>query len=238
MPFWIDIRRRRLQPEIMDQPGLDRQEHFEALRGLDRINRISRSAGTLWPRIRSLARKSSGRPVRVLDVATGGGDVPIRLWQLARAAGPPVQIDGCDRSADAVAYAQQQAKEKGAPVGFFTCDALEDDLPAGYDVLTCSLFLHHLAHDQAVLFLRRMASAAGRLVLVNDLVRSTGGYLVAYLGTRVLTPSPIVHVDGVRSVEGAFTIPEVRALAREAGLRGARVIWRWPFRYLLSWRRP
>src|SRR5262245_16152781 len=82
MSLWIDVRRRRRQPEIMDQPGLDRPQHWEALRSLARINRLSRSAGTLWPRIRSLARQ--GGMVRILDVASGGGDVPIRLWQLAR----------------------------------------------------------------------------------------------------------------------------------------------------------
>ena len=236
MPLWIDVRWRRLQSEIMDQPGLDRQQHVVALRGLERINRLSRSAGTLWPRIRSLARQ--GGPVRVLDVASGGGDVPIRLWQLAHDAGLSVQIDGCDRSAEAVAYARRQAERHRAPVGFFQADALEEELPPGYHVLTSSLFLHHLDAAQAVQFLRRMGEAAGRLVLSNDLERSAAGWLAAYLGTRLLSSSPVVHVDGVRSVEGAFTLAEVQNLAEQAGLRGAKVIWRWPFRYLLSWRRP
>ena len=57
------------------------------------------------------------------------------------------------------------------------------------------------------------------------------------LATRVLSGSRVVHVDGPRSVEGAFTALEAQKLAERAGLAGARVSRRWPCRYLLSWSR-
>src|SRR4051794_9389261 len=34
MPFLEDVRQRHRRPEIMDQPGLDRGQHYAALRGL------------------------------------------------------------------------------------------------------------------------------------------------------------------------------------------------------------
>ena len=87
------LRQRNLQPEVMDQPDLDAGEHHHALEALARINRISFSPRILWRPIRRLCelRKKSGdsRPVRVLDVATGGGDVPVRIWQMALAAAFP-----------------------------------------------------------------------------------------------------------------------------------------------------
>jgi predicted nicotinamide N-methyase len=227
---------RRRQAEIMDQPDLDRVRHFQALRGLERINFWSRSAAILWPPLVELARRT-GRPLRVLDVATGAGDVPIRVWQRAQAAGVALHIDGCDRSPDAVAFARDRAAVRRADVSFFVCDALGPPLPAGYDVVLSSLFLHHLEEDQAVNLLRRMAEAAGQMVLVNDLVRSRAGFLLAYLGTRILSRSAIVHTDGPRSVEGAFTLREARALAQRAGLAGAVVAKRWPCRFLLRWER-
>src|SRR5262249_61298949 len=92
--------------------------------------------------------------------------------------------------------------EEEAALVFSACDVLREPLPAGYDAVVCSLFLHHLSAEQAVGLLRRMAAAAGRLVLVNDLARGRAGYLLAYLGTRLLTRSPGVHFDGPRSVEG------------------------------------
>jgi 2-polyprenyl-3-methyl-5-hydroxy-6-metoxy-1,4-benzoquinol methylase len=236
MPFLPLVRQRRRQPEIMDQPGLDPERHRRALRGLERINFWSRSAGILWRPLAALAREYG--PLRVLDLATGAGDVPIRLWRTARRARLALHVDGCDLSPDAVAHALRRAAEAGADVRFFTWDALAGPLPAGYDAVVCSLFLHHLDEGQAVVLLRRMGEAAGRMVLVNDLVRSRGGWALAYVGTHLLSTCDVVHSDGLRSVEGAFTADEARVLAERAGLAGARVERRWPYRFLLTWRRP
>jgi hypothetical protein len=236
MPLPTASAGRRCQPEIIDQPDLDPVRLAGALRGLERINWWSHSAGILWPAIWRFGRNQE-RPLRLLDIATGAGDVPVRLWRKAQRVGLTLEVAGCDRSEDAIHFAQARAAAVSAPVRFFPWDVVASGIPEGYDIVTCSLFLHHLDGDTATAQLRGMAAAA-RLVLVNDLVRSRTGFLLAYLGTRLLTGSPIVHVDGPRSVEAAFTIAEVRALACRAGLDGAAVQWRWPFRFLLEWRRP
>lgn len=240
MTTWMpNLSRRRRLPELIDQPDLDPGRHAHALQGLERINLFSRSASILWPPLYDLARELAPRPVRLLDVATGAGDLPIRLWHRARRAGVRLEAAGCDQSPAAVGYACRRAARAAAEVPFFTWDALGAELPPGeYDVVACSLFLHHLDDDQAVELLRRMAQLARRLVLVNDLVRSVPGYLLAYVGTRVLTSCDVVHQDGPQSVEGAYTLAEAEALARRAGLDGAQVARRWPCRFLLSWSRP
>src|SRR5262245_8000689 len=104
MPHLPDLRRRRRRPECMDQPGLEARHHLEALRGLERINLLSGSAGILWPSIRALYLESP-RALRLLDVATGAGDVALRLWRRARRAGLPLEVEGCDLSPRAVAFA-------------------------------------------------------------------------------------------------------------------------------------
>jgi len=238
MPLPFGVRRRRREPEIIDQPDLDEDRHEQALRGLERINRWSGSARILWPAIRRLARQNGGAPLRVLDVATGGGDVPLRLWHKARRAGIALHIEGCDRSLTAVNHACRAAAAQGADVRFFAWDALDGPLPEGHDILTSSLFLHHLEEVQALGFLKRMAAAARRLVLINDLRRGTGGLLLAYVGTRLLSASPVVHTDGPLSVAAAFTPLEIRRLAERAGLEEGVVARRWPFRLLFSWQRP
>jgi SAM-dependent methyltransferase len=235
MPLLKNLTERDLQPEWMDRPDLDTQHLHGALRGLERVNWWSGSAAILWPRLRTLAHQGRGQRLRVLDVATGAGDVPIRLWHRARRAGLDMEIDGCDRNAATLQYARKRAEAKRATVQFFPLDVLRDDPPRGYDVIMSSLFLHHLDEDQATSFLRRLAAATRRMLLINDLVRSRAGFLLAYLGTRVLSTSPVVHTDGPRSVEGAFTLEEARALAEQAGLEGASVAPRWPCRYLLTW---
>jgi 2-polyprenyl-3-methyl-5-hydroxy-6-metoxy-1,4-benzoquinol methylase len=221
----------------MDQPGLDARAHAHALHGLARINRLSRSDAILWPAIERLARTMGGSPIRVLDVASGGGDVPIALANRARRAGLRVQLEGCDISREAVGYARLRAEQSGLSLRFFNLDVLKEPIPAGYDVVTCSLFLHHLAEADACSFLRKAAVATSRLLLVNDLVRGPVGYLLAWSACRLLTRSPVVRYDGPASVAGAFTLAEVRELAESAGLEGVSLTRRWPRRFLLSWSR-
>ncbi|MCE9590064.1 MAG: methyltransferase domain-containing protein [Planctomycetes bacterium] len=224
--------------ELMDDPALDAQLHGDALRGLRRINHVSNSAGILWGPIARVSHQLGGRPLRVLDVATGAGDVPISLMRRAVAQGVELRIDACDRSDQALGHAREAARSAGAAIRFFTLDALRDEPPPGYDVVTCSLFLHHVDDDQAVPLVARLARAAGKMLLVNDLERGTLGLTLAWLGVRVLSRSRIVHVDGPRSVLAAFTANEMRSMADEAGLIGARVTRRWPCRFLLEWNRP
>jgi 2-polyprenyl-3-methyl-5-hydroxy-6-metoxy-1,4-benzoquinol methylase len=237
MPFLVGLHQRDRQPELMDAPGMAPEQLGQALRGLERLNRVSGSCRLLWKPLRALARETAPRPLRVLDLASGGGDVPLGLWHRARQAGLPIAIDGSDRNPDAVEYARRRAAEQGADVRFFVLDALGGPLPGGYDVLMNSLFLHHLDEADAVGLLQRMAAAAGRLVLVNDLVRNAPCLALVYLGTRVLNTSRVNRVDGVRSVRAAFTTAEARELARRAGLDGATVTRVIPCRFVLAWRR-
>jgi SAM-dependent methyltransferase len=219
----------------MDLAELDESVHSLALRGLGRINRLSLSASILWPAIADLARDQHGRPVRVLDLASGGGDVPINLAKRARRAGLDVRIEGCDISPVAVTFAGRAASDADVPVRFFPLDALNEPLPEDYNVLMCSLFLHHLTEDDAITLLRKMADAAGSMILVNDLLRSPLGYWLAWAGCRMLSRSPIVHHDGPASVRSAFRLAEALSLAERAGLNGARIERRWPRRFLLTW---
>lgn len=227
---------RRLQDEWMDQADLDRRLHEGALRGLARLNWASNSGQILWRPIRQLLSNTAERPLTVLDIASGGGDVTIDLWRRATAAGEQLQITGCDISPTAVEHARQAAKKTGAAVEFVERDILADPPEKSYDIVVCSLFLHHLTREKAVTLLKTMQQTTRQLLLVNDLHRSLAGYVLAVAACRLLTRSPVVHVDGPRSVEGAFTKAELRELAHEAGLRDATVSRRWPSRMLLQWK--
>src|SRR5258708_4945505 len=174
------LRARNRQPELMDQPGLDESLHAHALRSLSRINWISRTSAVIWRPIRKLALEAdTARPLRILDVACGGGDVAIGLAKRAARAGLKVQVDGCDINPVAVEHARASA-----------------------------------------------------------LLRNRWAYLMAVVACQALTRSPIVHVDGPRSVAAAFTIDEARAIAKRAGLSGATFTRCFPERFLFVWRRP
>ncbi len=231
------MRLRDLQPELMDDPALPAAEHRRALVGLARLNSYSDSVGVLWPKVRRVAIEL-GRPVKILDVATGSGDVPLGLWQRAKRAGFKLELSACDISPLALETAAERTSAAGASVEYFAADALAEPLPAGFDIVTCSLFLHHLSDDNAVTLLARLAEASERLLLVNDLSRSRWNLGLVWMATRLLTRSRVVRADGPLSVRAAFTAREATALAERAGLTGATVASRFPCRWLLTWRKP
>jgi 2-polyprenyl-3-methyl-5-hydroxy-6-metoxy-1,4-benzoquinol methylase len=224
----------------MDAPGLDCETHRRALEGLRTANAISRTSQAIWSGIKETGIvPNNGRPLRILDIATGGGDVVIGVAKLAARHGIVVEAHGCDINATAVEYAQSVATQaKLSGTSFFQLNALVDPLPQGYDVLMSTLFFHHLTNNDAKQLLRRMAKAAKQCLLVDDLCRSRLGYFYAWAGGRLVTRSPIVHNDGPLSVSAAFTIPEFRQLTRNAGLRDAEFRRHWPQRFLMSWKKP
>ncbi|WP_166830941.1 methyltransferase domain-containing protein [Thalassoroseus pseudoceratinae] len=226
------------EDEVMDQPGLDQESHRSALRGLRRVNYWSRTAKRIWPMLRELAKDRKQAQVRVLDLACGGGDVTLALAKQARQTGLPVSLEGWDKSSTAIDFAREAAKSIDLDhVQFQVRDVLADPIEERFDAVICTLFLHHLEVDQAKSLLERMRSAAERLVVVDDLRRTSAGLWLARVGTQILSRSPVVHTDALLSVRAAFTNDEIRELAESAGLNGCEIQPHWPQRFLLSWKR-
>ena len=230
-----DLADRFREPELMDSLELDGARHIPALRGLARINFLSFTAGRIWRVIRS-SNPGNGTTIRLLDVACGGGDVALSLKRRSIREGVNLHVEGCDLHPGAIEWAIRRAQESGLDVGFFHHDATEGALPAGFDLVCSSLFLHHLSTEEAVAFLRRLG-ASGKRILVQDLLRSPLGYFMALAAPKLVTRSPVVHVDGPRSVRAAFSMGEVRQLVQKAGLTRTRIERCWPERFSIAWER-
>ena len=232
-----DLDARHRQPELMDAPSLAPERRASALQALARVNALSGVAPRIWAEIRRLREAGHAGPIRVLDVACGGGDVAVSLARRAARSGVDIEVHGCDVSSTALDFARHRSDRVGVPARFFELDVLAGEMPDGYDLVCSSLFLHHLDDDGAVALLAAMADSASRTLLVQDLRRTVAGYLLASGVLRVISRSDVVHTDGPRSVEGAFSLGEASVLARRAGLEGARVEACWPQRFRLTWRR-
>ena len=221
----------------MDDPRLDPGAHRHALGALARVNRVSGTTARAWRQLRCLSGEGS---LRVLDVGCGGGDVAVGLARRAARIGRALRVVGMDRSPVALAHARERATGVGG--GGVTVDFVQGDveegLPEGpWDLVLVNLFLHHLPSDAIVSLLGAIREAGAHL-LAQDLLRSRTGYLLAWVGMRVLSRSRVGHVDGPLSVRAGFRPEELLGLALEAGLSGARVHRAWPERLVLSWKAP
>ena len=216
----------------MDEPDLDPRLHRGALRGLERINAVSATVPGIWAPVANLWRRQR-TGLSLLDVACGAGDVAIGVARRARQEGVKLVVEGCDISPTAIAYAKARARRVDADVRFFEHDVMSTPFGRTYDIVTCSLFLHHLDEHDAVGLLRTLDATARSMVIVSDLDRSRLGLSLAWLGTRLLTRSRVVHVDALRSVRAAFTRAEAASLAAKAGLTSCLLTTHWPCRWRL-----
>jgi len=230
--------RRFVTDEIMDSPDVEEAAHLQALAGLRRINRFSGTADKVRRPIVEFARRENLKHISILDIACGGGDVPIQAAVGLQRSGVGVELKLLDRSRTAVQTAAAAARNAGIVCEGIEADVL--DLPQiKADVVTNSLFLHHLREpEQVVGLLRRMKEIAGRMVVISDLVRSRMGLIGAWAGCRMLSRSRIVHHDGPASVRAAWTMAEISEFARRAGMGGARIERCRPWRMLLVWEKP
>jgi SAM-dependent methyltransferase len=222
--------------EWMDDPAIPVQAHALALDGLSRLNAVSRAHRLIWHPVRDLARRA-GRPLQVLDVASGGGDTPRRLDALARRSGVQLRWILSDRSPQALDQAIARCRAAGMACEGVVIDALNEPLP-GCDVVINSLFLHHWDRDDVVRILRSMRAAARLAVVVTDLRRTRRALAMVWLGSRALTRSPVVHHDALASVRAAHEPAEMRAMAALAGLDEASVQVMDAVRWRLWWNRP
>jgi SAM-dependent methyltransferase len=217
--------------ELIDRPGLPRAEIDEALRDIQWVNR--RLGG--WSAVRRylprlLQAIPPGRPLRVLDLGTGSADLPRRIAAFCANAGRPAMVVGVDMSPEVLEFARRECAAEKA-VRLVRADVLR--LPfrhAAFDLVLCSLLLHHFAPAAAVRLLREMAAFSRGAVLVNDLERHRAAHVGIWILSRLQRRGRLFRHDAPVSVLRAYRLEELRGLLGDAGLAHLQVDRVRPFR--------
>jgi 2-polyprenyl-3-methyl-5-hydroxy-6-metoxy-1,4-benzoquinol methylase len=210
--------------EMLDRPAL----FVDLAQSLADIARLNALFGgrliTLMHVKRLLAHAPRQRAITVLDVGTGGADIPRALARWARRAGRRIRILALDRDPAMLAFARH-ATVAYPEIVLLQGDALAMPLrPGSVDLVISALTLHHLEPAAAMRYLAAMDRTARIGLVVNDLMRSRAAYIVVWLATRALTRNRMSRHDGPLSVLRAYTPDEVRALCEKAGLFAVRVL--------------
>lgn len=152
--------------------------------------------------------------MRILDLATGSGDIPRMIVDYARKVGAAVSVDAVDQQPSTLEIA------RGLSSNYPEIDFIEGDVLAfgegTYDLVLCSLALHHFEEDAAVQLLRRCRQLSNKYVLVSDLRRGFLAKIGVYLLTSLVFREPMTRTDARLSAERAFSFREFRALAERA----------------------
>lgn len=232
----LDFSRRSNAPELMDDESTDYATFRACLVDLARANRWTlnhRPTFQFLDRLRREDRWPEARPLRIVDVGSGYGDFLRAVDRWATRRGVAVELTGVDLNPWS-ARAAAAATPPGRRIAWVTADLFEDRRPA--DVITSSLFAHHLTDEAIVRFLRRMEASAEIGWFVNDLHRHRLPYVGFALLARLMRWHRFVRHDGPVSVARAFTRADWAKLVARADLDPAavRVAWRFPFRLCVS----
>jgi SAM-dependent methyltransferase len=200
--------------EIMDRP---QPVSLELERDLQSLRQLNRWFGSYRLVLRFMRRWiKPGARLRVVDLATGSGDIPRLLIDFGRNIGAQIEIDAIDRQSATLQIARQLSA--GYPeISFHEADILGWNCAQDYDIALCSLVLHHFSDEDAVRLLRRCRELSKRFVLTSDVRR---GFLLR-TGVHVLTAlifrEPMTRFDARLSAQRAFSFSEMWHLAIRAG---------------------
>ncbi|MGQ0645524.1 MAG: methyltransferase domain-containing protein [Elusimicrobiota bacterium] len=214
----MDLSRRINEPEIMDGETLPERDLREALAFLAMTNRFFGGETVVLRRFERWSRRwKPGESIRVLDVGSGGADIPAALSRWAARRGFDLRVTALELILETAAIARENIRALSA------VEVRQDDFfrlaegDESFDYVTASLFLHHCAPEDAPRVLRAFDRLARRGVIVSDLLRSRAGYWAVKALSR-LAGNRVVRHDGPLSVRRAFRLEELAALARESGL--------------------
>jgi 2-polyprenyl-3-methyl-5-hydroxy-6-metoxy-1,4-benzoquinol methylase len=218
--FWrsdLAAMKRRFDPaqlELMDRPQPVSAELERDLENLRDLNRWFGGYALISLFLSSWVKR--GERLRVVDLATGSGDIPRLIAEYGRKIGAELRIDALDRQPATLEIAKKLSANY-PEINFIESDILEWNPPEAYDFVLCTLALHHFSEDDAVRVLKRCRELSRKFVLVSDLRRGWLATVGVYLLTATMFREPMTKFDGRLSAARAFSFSEMNLLAQRAG---------------------
>lgn len=209
--------KRSFDPAVLEMMDRPQPVSAELERDLERIRQLNRWFGSYRLILGFMRRwiKPSAR-MRVVDLATGSGDIPRLIANYARRIHAHLEIDALDQQRATLEVAMKLSSSY-PEISYHQGNILEWNSAGTYDIVLCTLALHHFSDEDAVSLLRRSRALSRRFVLVSDLRR--GFFLQAgvYLLTELIFREPMTRFDARLSARRAFSFSEMRDLAVRAG---------------------
>jgi 2-polyprenyl-3-methyl-5-hydroxy-6-metoxy-1,4-benzoquinol methylase len=202
------------EPELMDRP---QPVSAELERDLENLRQLNRYFGSYAVVLRFIRRWiQPGDQLRIVDLATGSGDIPRLIVDHARKVGAKVELHALDQQSATLEIAGKLSVDY-PEISFVRANILEWNPAERYDIVLNSLALHHFTEEDAVRLLRHCHELSGKFVLISDLRRGFLATVGVYLLTALIFREPMTRTDGRLSAARAFSFAEMHDLARRAG---------------------
>jgi 2-polyprenyl-3-methyl-5-hydroxy-6-metoxy-1,4-benzoquinol methylase len=201
--------KRVVTPELLDTDSGTPREIADNLSDLRMLNRRFGGVSNTAALLRRVAGKCRLQEIRLLDVGGASGDLVTDVQQALADSGIALHPVILDRAPSHLRSVWPS----------ICADALR--LPfrdAAFDVVSCSLFAHHLEPDEVAGFAKEALRVARHALLIDDLIRHPLHYVLAVAG-RAIYRSRLTRHDAPVSVCRAYTLEEMRAMLLLTGVQ-------------------
>ena len=200
--------------ELMDRPQPVSAELESDLKNIRELNRWFGSYALVSLFLSRWIKP--GARLRIADLATGSGDIPRLIAEYGRKIGAELRIDALDRQSATLEIAKKLSRQY-SEISFLEGNILEWRAPEAYDLVLCTMALHHFSEEDAVRILKRCRDLSRIFVLVSDLRRGWMGKIGVHLLTATMFREPMTKYDARLSIVRAFSFSEMSQLAQRAG---------------------
>lgn len=192
----------------MDNVSCDQETLFRTYDQFHRLNLLLTGWKALFhKRILPLAR--TDRPLRILDIGCGGGDLCRNISEWAVRSSIDVHITGVDPDPRALQYSRTQPR----PENVRFLQGIAGDLvqkEETFDVVISNHLLHHLEDSELHALCLEAEKLTTGTVLFNDIQRSRAGYVLFGSLAPLLFRHSFIVEDGLTSIRRSFRPEELQ----------------------------
>lgn len=207
----------------------------QTLREIEYINKTLGGNEVTLKGLHQLLKNRKGR-YTIADLGCGGGEMLAAIHKWGTKRGFDFYLAGFDANPNITAYASGTIDHPN--INFITENVASADFhKKQFDIITATLFLHHLSSAQLSALLGQWLQQVKIGIVINDLHRHPLAYHSISLLTKLFSRSPMVKYDAPLSVLRGFSRKEWLEILDNAGIRKYKLHWRWAFRWqLVIWK--
>lgn len=218
--------------EYLDRDDCAAEDKVSLIKTLHRLNQFLgnyvRFVRILEPHVQRVL-ETTGRPARVLELASGAGELTLALAEAARRRGLAVEVTGSDIVPAYVTRGNEAAERRDLPVRFERLNAFDmsDVEPGRFDIIFIAQTIHHFSPGQLAMMIAQSTEVASSAFVAVDgyrSLRALGFLAAAGLTGSVLTRDLRFAHDAITSARKFYCESELAALAQLAAPMGAAQI--------------
>jgi len=231
MSLLVDTSHRSSEIEMMDDFTIEGVVFRDTLDKLEIINRfLGGNKLTIHGLKKLLENQSKNKTITIVDLGCGHGDILRDVAEFGRKKNYSFKLIGIDANFAAIEYARELSKEY-SELSFEMIDIFSEDFKKqSYDIVLCTLFLHHFKNEQLISFLKSTIKKVTIGVVINDLHRhKLAYYLFKLIGFFI--KNKMIREDGLISILRAFKRKDLENISIQMKVQFS-IQWKWAFRYL------